>query len=538
MNEIVTTSQLWENFDTSCKSVEERERVGNMRRLAATVGSEADGEIVVEIDLYCPDYDHNEAVLLLGDFAKRPQDDVVEALRDEGYTVAVIDYTGVFEDTYTVFPPSKEYGYFYKNDYRLYRIGDSVDQNAYYLYTVTARRAITALKTLLPKSDIAVVGLRRGTEIALQTVGTDDRPIGLALIAGAGYREYVDYPKYGSNKVLSVEGELMQWITAVSGTAYAKRVKVPTIIAVGSNGTESDIDRVPALSALIQAPVSVTVSAGYRDNIDKEAFNTVLMWLKGTFLYSQMPKCPTLAVNINSEGELYGEVTADVSLKIKEVKVWFCYGDNNHSTRFWREAPGEYIGSGGYIARLRAAADSKMLFAYAEVVYSNGTTLDGGVTFVDLADKKIKSGKTVANPIVFQHPDENGFLEISDDTVILESSLKETALPIGLKGLSCDKGGMVSYAIGTKTGFDETRLLQIDTYSAEKSYLLRLCVVDGDNTEYFVSREIESTETFFSLLLAPNAFKDKNMQALDSWEGVKSLTVLTSGVTVGKIMFI
>ena len=80
--------------------------------------------------------------------------------------------------------------------------------------------------------------------------------------------------------------------------------------------------------------------------------------------------------------------------------------------------------------------------------------------------------------------------------------------------------------------------MQIDTYSSEKTYVLRVSVVDGNNVEYNASKEIESTETFFSLLLTPNAFKDGNMQPLESWESVKSLTVLTSGVIVGKIMFI
>lgn len=539
MNELMTPSLLWADFDeTFDGKIEVVKTEGIFRRLTVTAFSASDGDVVIETDVYSPEYERGNVIVLIGDYAKKAQQDVVDALCGKGFCVVVPDYSGVFEDSLTSFPESLSYGRYFDGNEHLTKVCPTAKETCFYLYTKIIRKIISAINGVLPKGDVVIMGLRRGTEIALQTVGTDSRPIGLALIAGAGYREYFDYPRYGSDKVLSVEGDLMQWITSVSGTAYAKRVKVPAIIAIASNGTESDIDRAPALMSLMQAETSLCVSAGYRDNIDKKTFDTVIKWLEGIFLLSVPPKKPSLTVNINSEGELYGEVKADDSVKIKEVRVRYSYGDNNHSTRFWRESSGDFIGDGGYIARLKAGVGSEMLFAYAETEYVNGYISDGGVVYVDLRDKKIKTSKSVTNPIIFQHPDENGFVEISDDTVIMKSSLREGVLPIGLKGLCCDKGGMVSYSIGNKTGFDETRLLQIDTYSSEKTYVLRVSVVDGNNVEYNASKEIESTETFFSLLLTPNAFKDGNMQPLESWESVKSLTVLTSGVIVGKIMFI
>lgn len=538
MNEIITPTTLWENFDETFRgNIEDRSEGMPYRRYAVTVFSAEDGDAVVDTAVYEPERSNGNVVLLIGDFEKRAQEDVVEKLVGEGYEVILPDYSGVFDDTLTSYPSSLSYGIYKNGGEHLYKVCPTAKETSYYLYTVVIRKIISAIKTLDEKKEIVVMGLKRGTEIALQTAGTDSIPIGLALIGGAGYREYVDYPRYATDKVLSVEGELMQWITAMSGTAYAKRVKVPTIIAIGSNGKESDVDRAPALMSLIEAQCTLCVSSGYRDNIDGKSFETVLQWLESVFLYCVPPKNPTLTVRVNAEGEIYGEVIADGCIKLKEVRVKYSYGDNNHSTRFWREADGEYIGDGGYLAKLEAK-ESDMLFAYPEAEYVNGLVIDGGVVYTFLESKKSKRGKAFVNPIVFQYPDESGFVEISEDTVIMKSSLIESAIPIGLKGIRCDKGGMVSYSIGNKYGFDETRLLQIDTYSDEKEYVLNVGVVDENNVEYTASKNVECADTFTSALFTPFAFKDGNMQPLEKWEGVKSLTILTSGVTVGKIMFI
>jgi len=535
MNEILTPSLLWADFDeTFHGAVTEAETDGSFRRFAAYL---SDLDVTVETDIFSPSRETGSAVLIVGDLNKKAQSEVIEKMVSKGFTVVLPDYSGVFNDTLTKFPPQYEYGYYNKSGDHLKKVCPTAKETCYFLYSRIIRKIISAVKNIKADCDVVLMGMGIGTEIALQTAGTDERLKGLVLIGGAGYREYLDYPKFGSFKVLSVEGELVPWITAVSGTAYAKKINVPTVIAMGSNGKNSDIDRVSNIIKMIEAQTTFTVASGYRDNIDGERFETVLKWLETVFLDSLPPKNPSIKVGINEEGEIYGEISADDCIKIKEVRVKFSCGDNNHTTRFWEEIPGEFIGDGSYIAKLDSCGKNA-IFAYPEVEYVNGFILDGDVEYCNLAQKKGKRGKRMVNPIVFQYPDERAFVEIRDEPVIFESSLKEGVLPIGLKGITCKNGGMVTYSIGEKSGFDETRLLQIDTYSDEKSYYLKVSVQDTDNREYVAVKEVECTDTFSSLILNVNSFKDENLQPLEKWDNIKSFTVLTSGVIVGKIMFI
>ncbi len=535
MTEVITPSVLWGGFsDTYSGSAVEIDRSASFSRYALNLFSSDDGDVTVDTEVRFAHRPTGNIIILVGSIDRHPQEDLVDTLTSEGYTVIIPDFGGVFAETKTVFPPSLAYGY-YDEKY----FGDvSVPpkDTCHYLYTKIARILISAIKVTSPRSEIVIMGLGRGTEIALQIAGTDKRIIGLALIGGAGYREYLGYPRYASTVVPKVEGDLMQWITAVSGTAYAKRITVPTVIAVGSNGEESDVDRLSSLTSMIEGQTTISISAGYRDSIDVDGFDTVLEWLDGIFLFSVPPKTPTMIVRVNDEGEIYGEIKADSCIKIKETRVKFSYGDNNHTTRFWRETTGAYVGVGEYIAKLNSSAN--LLFAYPEVEYANGFTACGTVVFADLTGKKLKKRKKISNPIVFQHPTENAFVEISSDPVILEGSIKENRLPIGLKGLRCDKGAMVSYSIGDMIGFDDDRLLQIDTYCERKEYTLSISLVDEDNVEYTAVRDVECSDTFSSVLFSVNSFKDKNMLPLDSWDRVNILTVNTGGITVNKIIFI
>lgn len=543
MNTVLTPSAVWEGFDPyfgelESKILEERE---NFKRFVFNAALASDGTVLTEIEIYYPSFESRKTVLIIGEMERKVQPDVVEKLTAKGYNVVVPDYSGVWSHTETRYPDSLEYGYFRQGKEHLVKICPTAKETSFYLYSVVARRTVSFLESILGKTDVVVMGIKSGVDIALQVTGMDKRINGLVCVGGSGYREYANIPKYASGKELVIEGDMMGWLTGVSGTAYAKLIDVPVMVAVGSNGTISDIDRLSNFMSLIKTnEVSLTISSGCRDNILRPAFDTVLQWLEGVFIGSTPPELPTLRLYVNSEGRLCASVKTDGCIKIKEVRLFYAFEDNNHSTRFWRETEAEYSGDNEYLARIRVAEGEKLLFAYAESEYVNGLILDGVVNFLDLTDIKVKTEKSVPNPIVFQHPDENGFVELSDDAVIMNGHLCEGILPIGLKGLYCAAGGMVTYSIGRKKNFDETRLLQIDTYSAGKKYSLTLKAVQVEEqpVEYSLSREIEVGDSFYSLKLTPNDFKDEHFRAMENWNNIKSLAVCENNVIVGKIMFI
>lgn len=538
MNNFLTPAMLWGDFDKNFTGKSEEKIVdGKFTGYAVTVFSEPDGDIVIDTDVYKPTRPNGNVILIVGDPSRSVQREVIERFVKTSATVVVPDYSGIAENTLTKYPPSKQYGYYDKAGEHLTKVCPTAKETSFYLYAKIIRKIIGAIKKEEPDSEIVLVGIKLGTEIALQVAGTDDRLVGLALIAGAGYRAYLGCPKYANTKVLEIEGDLIPWITGVDGTTYAKKINVPTLIAIGSNGRESDLDRVSNLMDIITAPTTLTVSSAYRDNIDETAFTTVLRWLENIYLSALPPETPTLNVKINADGEIYGEVSIDNCINIKEVVIKYSCGDNNHSTRSWDEAHCDYIGEGKYLAKLSSRGKT-LLFAYPEVAYVNGTTICSGVVFCNLTGKMSKAVRKVFDPIVYQYPEEHAFVEISDDAVILKSSLKEQVIPIGLKGLRCGEGGMVTYAIGEKSGFDPSRLLRVDAYSEEKNFYLTLSVVDENNKEFTASKRVDCNDTFAGALFNLKYFKDENLKSPASWDGLRILTVVTNDVVVGRIMFI
>lgn len=544
MNTVMTPSAVWEGFDPNKGDFNTRllEESEGLKRYLYSAINTSDGDVRIQVDFYTPSFDSKNTVLVVGPLEKKPQEDLIVKLVNKGYNVILPDYSGVFKGTKTRYPLSYEYGSFPSSGEHLKKVCPTAKETCFYLYTVVLRRLISFAESVLNVKDIVVMGITGGVEVALQLVGTDKRPIGLICIAGAGYREYVNYPKYASSTELAIDKELMYWLTGVSGTAYAKHIKVPVMIAIGSNGSISDIDRLSNLLTIMnEAEVRITVSSGYMDNINKSALKTVFQWLDGTFLGSTPPELPTIKVGINSEGALYGKVATDGCIKIKTVRIYYSFNDNNHTTRFWQNVDADYIGDNEFLGKIKVVEGQEKLFVYGEVEYVNGLILDGVVNYTDLKDAKVNVQTVMPNPIIFQYPDENGFIELNDHAVIMSGNLCEGVLPIGLKGLYCATGGMVTYSIGRKSGYDSSRLLQIDSYSATGKYKLTVraaCAVGDKVTQYTVSRDIEARDTFFSLRLSPSDFKDNLFQPMESWQGIKSLTIVERNVIIGKIMFI
>lgn len=543
MQTILTPASLWEGFSEEAEFRPEiiKAEDGYVRYVFSALNA-PEGDVRIAADFYRPSFTCKNTVLIAGEFDRRVQEELIEKFLSKNFNVFVPDYTGIWENTATVYPPAYEYGFFAKGKEHLAKVCPTAKETSYYLYAAVIRRAISFLSSVAGKTDVILAGIKSGVEIALQVAGTDKRLCGLVCIGAAGYREYVNVPKYASEEELVIDDDMMSWLTGVSGTSYAKHVSVPVMIALGSNGTISDIDRVSNLmSVMASDDVRLTVDAGLRDNIGPESLETVLQWMEGTFLGSTPPELPVVKIEVNSEGQLYALIKADNSLKIASARIYFSMGDNNHTTRAWDFVGAEYAGKDEYLANIKVTEGEDTIFVYPEIEYVNGLSLDGVVNFLDLKELKIKRVKRLNNPIVFQYPEENGFTELNDDAVILRSSLCEGVLPVGLKGLYCASGGMITYSVGKKKGFNADRILQIDTYSAAKKYNLTLVLAvrkDQHMTEYTLTRTVESSDTFTSLHFTPSDFKDVLFRPLESWEGIKSLTVCESNIVIGKILFI
>lgn len=540
---LMTTTQVWEGYNaeelelnTFCK--EENESYSEYTYLAKRA---ADGDAVIGIKVYKPLYESQNVILLIGSYRNATQTDIIKEWVDKGYTVCLPDYCGIEESRLTFYPESLEYGYFDKTEGHMDADCPTPLDTSLYLYCVAIRRAITFIQREINKENIVVVGLNEGTEIAIMTAGEDDRLCGLICINGASYLEYVKYNKYGG-KDFELNDDMLSWITGVSSMSYAKKVEIPVMFALGSNGTLSDIDRLSNIFNIIpHNKIRAVICPKYINNIDYKAFNSVTDFIKDCFLGSMPPEMPDIKIDLNADGSIYADVIIDKALAIERVKVYYSSGEYNHATRYWKETAGESVGTDEFIAKLDIPDEETPLFTFAEVEYKNGL-ITTSLPFYYEVTKNIGVVKTRNdNPIVFQYSGkETGFTEVSTSAIIVNSSVIEKSLPIGLKGICCQNGSLISFAVGTKRQISDEKLLQFDVYTEKKNEILSVTVITGGNNheEFTADIRLECQDTFVSIKLACNDFKNSVFSPLQAWENMKGIRINNSNIAIGKIMFI
>lgn len=535
---LLTAPQVWADYDADKYDLEPKAEGGGL--YTYTAQKTDTGDVRVQIEVKTPDYDSNKVLLLIGRYDAKVQKEVAVDLVKRGYTVCVPDYSGIAENTLTAFPAQLEYGYFEKAGDHIKKVSPTAKDTSQYLYAVIIRRAITFINEVLNKKEIILMAFGDGVEVAMQAAGEDKRTLGLVCINGASYLEYVNYPKYGSNKELPIDDEIMAWLTGVSSVAYAKRIEVPVLFALGSNGTQSDIDRMVNIFNLIPGgDIRLTISPRYADNIDRRAYDTVLMWLENKFVFSTLPEMPVVTLSVNKEGAVYADVKVDSVLKIDEVTVYYSYGDYNHTTRHWENEKGVAAAINEFIAKLEISEPDAPLFVFAEVKYRNNITLSSLPVYQALGSYKVKSAANNFNPIIYQYSDDDGeFIEAGAGDVLLNGSLKEAVIPVGLKGIMCQNSAMVNFAIGTKKNMSG-KLLQIDVFGPEEYELSVTLMTGGDAPRtYTAVKETESGDMFTSVRYVPNDFKDKDFRALENWSAVKAVRIDNPGIVVGKVMYV
>ncbi len=540
--EMMTPTQVWAGYDPQKEDLKAKllsEEVGK-RVYSYLANVNGEEEVNVKLTVFTPDMPTKKTVLIVGEYDRLPQQDLIDDLVNEKYMVCYADYSEIKLDTNTSFPVPFCYGAFEKEGDQIKKLPTSPKDTCQYFYSVIIRRAITFINKELNQKEIVLVGIKTGVEIAMQVAGTDNRVLALACIGGAGYMEYLNKPKYDSEETV-LNDELMAWLTSVSSVAYAKHIKVPALFTVGSNGKLNDIDRLSnILTLMADSDARINISPRYIDNISKKSYDNFINWLEGVFIFSAPPEIPVMEINVNSEGALYATINTDNSVEITNVDVYYSYGDNNHTTRYWSNAAGERAGEADYLAKMSVSEENTHLYTFCEVTYKNEIVLSSIVYHIDLSSFKIKTNVISNNPIVFQYSIGLGsFTEVREEAIIMDNSIKENILPIGIKGLKCDKGSMVAF-FKPHSEITDTKLLQIDTYSENKTYTLSLSVIccKGERKEYFCEKTITVSDSYFSLKLNVNDFKDKDYLPLDNWQCVRGLVINTVGVTIGKIMFI
>lgn len=533
----LTPEEIWEDFNPYSEPLETT--FAGETRHTFTAKRFDDYALRVEIDVYKPAFPSKRAVLLVQEYGKECQPQIVTELIKDGYTVFVPDYCQIKSNSTTLFPPYVSYGEYGRENGHLDRVFPTAKETCAYLYTLILRRSVTFIEKEFGMYGPVLIGIRDGVEFAMQAAGIDARIRALACICASGYKEFLPYPVY-SGEEPEITSNKLAWLTGVAGVSYLKNRNIPLFVGIGSNDTMSDVDRTYFL-ALLNGPEKfrMHVCNGYSDNINKDCFGTLKKWLRLTYIDASLPALPEISVKPNPDGIVYADVTADACTAIRSAVVYYSFDDIYHETRNWSKALCETIGKGEYIANIPIPHEDAKLFCYAHVTYENDVSVSGFITMTDFTGKRVSIAQQISDNELYSYGSlKKAFNEYNEQPVLFTENIVGYVIPVGLKGV-VDKTSRMILFVGDETkNIESERVLQVDCYSEEKPFDLVLCLTDDWSVKYYATKNVYTESTFEGVLLRCTDFKDEHYRPLSSWKNVKRLTVCTKNVVISKLLFV
>lgn len=554
---VMVPSQIWQDYDGASLPLDnlKTEYIGSFdeniveeRHLFVAIKKE-DGNLTVAVRLLHKkgDISASPVIVLVGEYHRPPEDKLILKLASQGYVVVVPDLSGVGEFK-TSFPPSLEYGYYEKAGDHIKKVMPTAKETSQYLYSIIIKRTLTFVKRIVSDGKLILMGLGDAVEIAIAVSATEqDKVDGLACLNGSGYREYIKQNRYGEQRELVMDEERMCWLTGVASVAYAKHVKAPTFIALGSNARNSDIDRLSNLVALMDnEDVHIAISPRATDFMLPEAYKTLMIWLRAVVSGNtdELPDTPSLNIRVSDSGVPTFNVDCDPSSMIKKVIVYYAEKEYHHEIRDYHEVDGLSVSYNEYIAEAVEYDKDAPLFAYAVVEYESGLSLSSLVEYRDLKGLPVRERARNSNAtlrVIYQAGEAGGFVEDHSGTVLFENSLRIAHTPKGMVGLTSDSDGITTYRFDPEEDTDKDRILQLELYAekdAEADIVLLGITQEGSKT-YKVTIKVNNTKgLFMGTQLKMTDFKDDTLMPLTSWYGIKSLSIRGKQIIVGNILFI
>lgn len=530
-NFILTPTQLWQDYDparmplrTSFVKYEKRDGFFDFgayfdaeKADDGTVRIFAEGELRPEAD---------KTVIFVGE----PWDPTVPkpfvTLVDElGAGLVVADYSAIGFGTSgsSSYPSSLAWGKYGEGNAHFDKADPSAEGSCQYLWSKVLRRTVTFVKSVLPNTEIVLVGAGIGADMVWQCAATDERVAGLVSICNAGWREYEGIFRFDDNRrEPEATDERERWLMGCAAQSYAKFVKCPCLYVSGSNNTMTSVDRVEA-----------TLSFVRNDRVYKTYYpncNTILplSWLTTLSAFIR---------GIGTDGEAYAspEVTLeqrdgyiganiDFPSHSPEIKLtlYYAYNEYDSALRNWHPMD---VGNGTARCIIPVADYAESVFCYVTAEYPDGVALSSYVAYLRTDAETIKEPVRKSH-IVYERKTGLGEFAADSPSEYLTGEkpfLKEGAF--GIAGISCGNADLTTYAVGEDKYFrSDSSLLQFDACSDnDRDFAVRVISKEnGETRSYGAVCRLKGGE-WTKCSLSPSMFKTEELKPLRDWNGIKGL---------------
>lgn len=526
MDTIISPTQLWKDYDPDellldISIVKESDSGGyKTRSFYYTAMNGEDGKIRAYAEFLYPLASYPVPVIVVLSDDDKISREYALRMVSGGYGALIINTSGsVSEQRCTLYPDSLSSGVYEKAEALLYSIEVREQDTPWYIWTVIARRGISAL-TKFSECDagsIGVAGLRTGADLAVILAAVDDRVRAVLVMRQAGINKPI--PAEDSART---QAGFDRYLIALSNAAYIKLVKKPMILHAGSNDPCNNLEFMSDLAAAVSPAVyvSMLISADRFSEISSEYKTADIMFYDSFIKGGDAPPArPRLEISAE-DSEIAIKVNLDRIDDIDNVSVYVSSADVMSQFRYWRPLPvvkqdNSYLAVSPYISNC-------LHILYAKAVYKSGVT-------VSSLAYRIKPVKKVADSeetrLLYSDKDGVGcFVGDHSGKLVAPSAGVEFAEGVlGLRGVKAENGKLCT-CITSDTrhrGYDGDVLQVMYCTKAEQKLVVELYICTaGAVMSYRYSSQIAAGQIWQKLLLSPGDFRNGENAQLPSFYDV------------------
>lgn len=446
------------------------------------------------------------AVLLLPDAGEVIDREIMQYFMDKGYAVLMPDYSGKMKSggegiMHTVYPPSLAHGN-YEQARGLYDLdGLSAEESTWFEWVYVALVSVKYLKERADVGNIGVVGIRKGGEIAWQTMLSPDVKCGIPVNA-AGWRSSLNVAKFGDNVAHNLSDDRHRYIAALEAQSYAPYVKCPVLMLCALRDIEFDCDRAYDTYSRIgnKDGNALVYSSNSGACIGPNGLTDMDLFLEKNLKGREIYIPDTLNVNVKESADgLLVEVDCDAEGILEEAGVYYAEADvkTKSNYREWRcvhKIDGTSVKNGKVSCKVKPFEGATAVFVYAYAKYINGFRVMSKITSKRLSKPDFSAVKSRK---IFSGSDMDGFC-IADykSTAVGGIFLERDYVPKVALGYGDIRGahsisGIKTYKISSPRYIpDDNALLEFDAYCKETIDL----IVTVDKADVEMDRERYSCE--------------------------------------------
>lgn len=342
---------IWNNFDSSLETqatIESVTETDNVVIERVTLSGRETGEGRVKIaaafayDALSPAL---ETVLIFPDSAETINEDILRLFVKRGFSALMVDYRGQWDgcDFHTVYPKNVEYANTVLCGRRKDYVDDSADKTVWYEWAGVGIYACKYITERTGVSNVAVVGIRDGGEIAWK-LAVACKLACIIPVCAAGWKAYANISKYVSEEP-QLDEERYRFIAGIDSQAYAPYVKCPVLMLCSTNDVRFDYDRAYDTFSRINpdfiSSSAIAYSVRCNSSIGLKSVSDMFLFLDRCLKNRQVfiPAPAEVSVEVDEDSNLVAIAKFDEQGVVENCRMYLSEDSIDSTLRDWQVCP-------------------------------------------------------------------------------------------------------------------------------------------------------------------------------------------------------